>query len=324
MKREHCNFNSEAALIMKAKGPGVPSRETENRIYIHSGNKSLPYFQTPPAFSGGQRGIYLFERRIAESGELTAHTFDDHMFLLPVGVSAVPFQSVLNGHRLRGRIEPWRFRFLAAGDCLSTSWSAPMDSILIGIHPNTLQHLLHADPGHARPELVSCLTAHDNQVLMHLTLALQAYLMVGSPAGRMFESSLLSSMAAQLLASYSSGRRGIADRTMLQRWKLARIQEFVHGHLGSAFRLSDVAALVEMSPYQLCRTFRATTGQTLWQYVLECRVHEAMRRVTNHRTLPLAYVAHDCGFESYSQFIAAFRKFTGYLPSEYRRMLGKR
>lgn len=281
------------------------------------------YFRDSPAIAGGQRGAYIFERRIAAGSHLPAHTFDEHMFLLPVGETAVPFQSVLNGRRLQGHIEPGRFRFLAAGDNLSTSWSAPMDSILIGIHPNTVQHLLHVDPEHVRPELVSRVTAHDNPVLMHLTLALQAYLTGGSPAGRLFESSLLSSMAAQLLVSYGSGRRGTADRTVLQRWKLARIEDYVRGHLGHALTLSDVARLVDMSPYQLCRTFRAATGQTFWQYVLECRVRYAMERIAARRALPLSQVAHDCGFESYSQFIAAFRKITGRLPSEYRRCLGK-
>ncbi|MDE2236237.1 MAG: helix-turn-helix transcriptional regulator [Gammaproteobacteria bacterium] len=246
------------------------------------------------------------------------------MFLLPVGNTAVPFHSLLNGRRLQGHIEPGRFRFLAAGDDLSTSWSASMDSILIGIHPNTMQQLLHADPGHNRPELVSRIAAHDNPVLMHLTLALQAYLTVGNPAGRLFESALLSSMAAQLLASYGSGRRGTADRTMLQRWKLVRIQDYVRDHLRYALTLGDVAALVEMSPYQLCRSFRAATGQTFWQHVLERRVRYAMERIAARRALPLSQVAHECGFESYSQFIAAFRRIAGCLPGEYRRTLGDR
>ncbi len=305
------------------QGGAVRGRDADLRIRIRSGNQSQLYFKQPPMLAGGQRGTYIFERRMAEVGQLPTHSFDEHLYLLPVGHTAVPFQSVLNGRRIRGYIEPGCFRFLAAGDSLSTVWTAPMDSILISIHPNTVQRLVHADPDHARPELVSRIVAHDNPVLMHLTLALQAYLTVGGLAGRLFESSLLSSMAAQLLASYGNGLRHTVDRTVLPRWKLARIRDYVRDHLGHSFSLGDVAALVEMSSYQLCRTFRAATGQTFWQYVLECRVREAMGRITMRRTLPLSQIAHDCGFESYSQFIATFRKVAGCRPSEFRRTLGR-
>jgi len=39
--------------------------------------------------------------------------------------------------------------------------------------------------------------------------------------------------------------------------------------------------------------------------------------------MPLSHVASACGFESYPQFIAAFRKLAGQLPSEYRRIRGR-
>jgi AraC-like DNA-binding protein len=74
-----------------------------------------------------------------------------------------------------------------------------------------------------------------------------------------------------------------------------------------------------MSPHQLSRTFRATTGQSLWQFVIELRAREARRLIAANPSLPLSHIAHDSGFETYSQFIAAFRKVFGQLPSEYRR-----
>ena len=296
------------------------SMQAGSRIRIRLGGKSVLYFQEPPALVGGQRGIYVFERRVAGGGNLPSHTFEEHMFLLPVGCKAVPFKSVLNGRRLSGHIEPWRFRFLAAGDTLSTSWSTPIDSILVAIHPSTLHRMVHADPGHSRPELVSRITAHEDPVLMHLALALQSYLISGGRAGQLFETSLLSVIAGRLLFSYGNGRGSTVGRTVLPRWKLTRIDAYVHDNLAHVFTLNDVAALVEMSPYQLCRTFRGTTGQTIWQYVLQCRVQAAMSQISGRRLMSLAQVARDCGFQSYSQFIAAFRKITGCLPSEYRRM----
>jgi AraC family transcriptional regulator len=311
------------ALDKRLQEIPVAAGGADIRIRIHSGSRSQLYFEQPPMLAGGQRGSYIFERRIAIGSFLPAHTFDEHIFLLPVGQNAVPYKSMLNGRCIRGYIEPYRFRFLSAGDSLSTSWSAPMDSILITIHPNVLQRMLQMDPDHPHPELVSRIAAHEDPVLMHMTLALQAYLSSGGLAGRLFENSLLSSIAAKLLFSYGNGRRSTANRTLLPRWKRTRIEDYVQANLGGSFTLGNVAAIVEMSSYQLCRTFRTTTGQTFWQYVLERRVHAAMGRIAARPALPLSQVAHDCGFESYSQFIAAFRKFTGCRPSEFRRTLGR-
>ena len=56
--------------------------------------------------------------------------------------------------------------------------------------------------------------------------------------------------------------------------------------------------------------------------MIECRVREATHMLARNRNLSLSYVARACGFESYSQFIAAFRKVFGQLPSEYRRTRG--
>lgn len=304
---------------------GLPGRpdQTATRILMHCGNKSVPYFQEPPLLEAGQRGAYVFERRVAIGSYLPPHTFDEHVFLLPVGGEGVPFKSALNGHQIRGYIEPWRFRFLAAGDSLSTSWAAPMDSILVTIHPHTLHRALSTDPDSHYPELISRIAAHEDQVLRHLTLAMQSYLASDRLAGKIFENSLLAAIAARLLFNYGNGRRSNASGTLLPRWKRVRVETYIRENFANPLTLADAAAVVEMNPYQLCRTFRATTGQNLWQFVLECRVREAMRRICNRRALPLAHIARDCGFESYSQFIAAFRKFIGCLPSEYRRTIGR-
>ncbi|MBC7381213.1 MAG: AraC family transcriptional regulator, partial [Burkholderiaceae bacterium] len=76
-----------------------------------------------------------------------------------------------------------------------------------------------------------------------------------------------------------------------------------------------------LSPYHLGRTFHQTTGHSLWQYVLQCRAALARGLIAGRPGLPLADIAVQSGFESYSQFIAAFRKANGVSPGEYRRNL---
>jgi AraC family transcriptional regulator len=178
--------------------------------------------------------------------------------------------------------------------------------------------MLNADPCAPAVELVSRINAHEDRLLMHLIFALQAYVDGGALADRMFAASLLAAMAARLLASYGTLATRRPQPTALPRWKRVRIEQYVQDQLAHPISLAEIALTVEMSPHHLCRTFRATTGQSLWQFVLEQRVRKAMCMIGARSAPPLGYVASACGFESYSQFIAAFKKFAGCLPSRYR------
>ncbi|MGH8225144.1 MAG: helix-turn-helix transcriptional regulator [Gammaproteobacteria bacterium] len=274
--------------------------------------------------SGGTRGSYVFEHHRVAPGEMDVHVFDDHMFLLPVGAAAVRFDSRLNGRRITGAFEPGRFRFLAAGDRLATRWNESLECILVALHPDSIHRALGEETCSAPSELVSNILPHDDPVLTHLTLTMESYLISGRRAGRLFEQSLLATIAAHLLGAYGSGKKGHSRSTTLTHWKRMQIEEYVRQNLSRNIGLDEIAQAVNLSPYHLSRSFRAATGQGLWQFVLECRVREAMRMIRAGRSPSLAHTARACGFESYSQFIASFRRFLGQLPSEYRAVYGNK
>lgn len=294
-----------------------------SRIFTRYADGRMLYMPDDPVFAGGKSGSFLFERQqIPASGRLAAHTFDDHVFMLPVGDSAARFTSRLNGRSVQGLIEPWRFRFLAAGDTLSTSWDAPLDAIFVTLNPDILPHALGEDASAPTVELTSNILSHEDPLLTHLTQAMQSYLRADRSAGKIFEQSLLTAIAAHLVTAYGRGKRGAARNIGLSRQKRARVEDYVHQNLGRDIGLNDIASAVDMSPYRLTRAFKATTGQSPWQFVIECRVREATYMLARNDNLSLSYVARACGFESYSQFVAAFRKIFGQLPSEYRRARG--
>ncbi|MGH8225301.1 MAG: helix-turn-helix transcriptional regulator [Gammaproteobacteria bacterium] len=270
-----------------------------------------------PIVSGGTRGSYVFEHHRVAPGEMDVHVFDDHMFLLPLGAAAVRFDSHLNGRRVTGAFKPGRFRFLAAGDRLATRWNESLECILVALHPDTIHRALGEEVCSAPSELVSNILPHDDPMLTHLILTMESYLNSGRRAGRLFEQSLLATIAAHLLCVYGSGRKGHSRAATLTHWKRIQVEEHVRRNLSRNIGLNEIAQAVNLSPYHLSRSFRATTGQGLWQFVLECRVQEAMRMIRAGRSSSLADTAHACGFEGYSQFIAAFRKFLGQLPSEH-------
>ncbi|OIQ94016.1 bifunctional transcriptional activator/DNA repair enzyme AdaA [mine drainage metagenome] len=293
-----------------------------SRIFIRTDELGLiPYFPAPPVASGGGNGSYAFEHRAVDAGSLGSHTFDAHVLMLPVGQNPVRFWSRLNGRPVAGLIEPGRFRFLAHGDTLPTTWDSPLQGLFLTL-PQALFAQALGESEDTRPiELISRLTPHEDRLLAHLLHAIQAYAMGQRLGGRLFEQSLLTAVAAHVSTTYGAGRRELLRGPSLPRWKHQRLRQFIQEHLSSDLNLNALAAVMNMSPYHLGRVFRATTGKTLWQFVLECRAKEAHRLIALHPNLPLSNIAEACGFESYSQFIAVFRKFYGQRPSEFRRSL---
>jgi len=75
-------------------------------------------------------------------------------------------------------------------------------------------------------------------------------------------------------------------------------------------RLADAACV---SPFHLCRIFRAMVGVTIHQYLTRARVKAAFERVIADPA-PLAIIALDCGFSSQSHLTTAFRAAFGITP----------
>lgn len=93
----------------------------------------------------------------------------------------------------------------------------------------------------------------------------------------------------------------------------ARITETPDGALGTR----HLAALAGMSQATFTRRFKATTGQSLHQYVITRRLERAQEYL--RRAHPsIAEVAFACGFASQSHMTDAFRKKLGTTPAAYR------
>jgi len=276
-------------------------------------------FQDTPQVIGGARHRYVLERQRVEPGRLPTHVLVEHCFMLPLGNQAAPYHCRLNGREVSGLIEPGRIQFRAAGDAVSTAWDASVDAIFFAIHPDELARAMGED-ALARPiQLVTDLTPHDNATLMHMTLAAESFHKNKGLKGKLFEQSLLTAVATDLLQTYGAGKLVRQQTAPLPPRTRARIEEYIRQNLANELSVDEIARVAGMGPYRLSRAFRLATGRSVWQFVLECRAHEAKRIITGRSPMPLAHVAGACGFESYSQFIAVFRKFFGETPSQFRR-----
>jgi len=114
---------------------------------------------------------------------------------------------------------------------------------------------------------------------------------------------------------------GVDGATIVERARHRPLVEDVQALLArryaEALSLADVAAMLGVSAYHLCRVFRAHTGQSLHQHRDQLRLRAALNRL--ERDEDLTTIGLDVGYSSHSHFTAAFRRAFGVAPSHLRR-----
>lgn len=102
-------------------------------------------------------------------------------------------------------------------------------------------------------------------------------------------------------------------------WRLRRVKDRIEADLGSGLSVLSLAAEIRTSPRHLIRTFRATTGETLTDYVARRRIARAREQLADDGMM-IKVIAGNCGFQSAAAFSAAFRRATGLTPRAYREL----
>lgn len=92
----------------------------------------------------------------------------------------------------------------------------------------------------------------------------------------------------------------------------------IDSHLESDLCLSDLAAIVHVSPAYFSTIFKKYNGVSPVEYIVHKRVQRAIELI---RTTPmnLTEIAMSCGFNNGTNFYKAFHKVTGRTPASYRR-----
>jgi AraC family transcriptional regulator len=103
--------------------------------------------------------------------------------------------------------------------------------------------------------------------------------------------------------------------------RVNRARDFLHAHLGSPAKLSEVAKASCLSPFHLLRTFQAAFHQTPHQYLNQCRLERAKFLLEKTR-IPVTAICLDCGFTSLGSFSALFHKSCGMSPRAWRASRG--
>jgi transcriptional regulator GlxA family with amidase domain len=105
--------------------------------------------------------------------------------------------------------------------------------------------------------------------------------------------------------------------------KVRKLQLWVHEHLQQDLSVPRLAARAAMSDRNFARHFTKVVGVTPAHYVCTARLESARRKLEENK-LPVAQIAHRCGFGTEETMRRVFNLALGVAPSDYRRRFSSR
>lgn len=115
-----------------------------------------------------------------------------------------------------------------------------------------------------------------------------------------------------------------ADFTLMQKqskskkclWMMEMIK-YIDDHLDEKLSLNLLAEQALVSPAHFSRVFKKMTGFNLPEYLNVKRILYAKEKLLKTNST-IAYIAHECGFDSISHFHRVFKIHVGMTPGAYR------
>lgn len=98
---------------------------------------------------------------------------------------------------------------------------------------------------------------------------------------------------------------------------MGNVCNFISEHFTENITLEGISAYAGFSKFHFERVFSEYTGMTFYQYLQQIRVNYAQTLLSNPE-LSVTDISYQSGFASCTAFTRAFKKSTGYPPSQFR------
>jgi transcriptional regulator GlxA family with amidase domain len=95
------------------------------------------------------------------------------------------------------------------------------------------------------------------------------------------------------------------------------VMAYIREHLAEPLPLDKLAGSLYMNKYHLCRVFKAATGLSVVDYIINCRIIRA--RELLRQGMRVQDAGEQAGFQNNVHFIRTFGKLTGTSPKRYAR-----
>ncbi|PZE21143.1 response regulator transcription factor [Paenibacillus xerothermodurans] len=102
-----------------------------------------------------------------------------------------------------------------------------------------------------------------------------------------------------------------------------QIKGYIDRHYAEKINLEELADLIPISKSYLAVLFKQSTGQTIWNYLVDVRMKHAKLLLLDQQ-LKVYEIANKIGYENSEHFSKLFKGYFGITPKEYRRAMDLR
>ena len=159
----------------------------------------------------------------------------------------------------------------------------------------------------------------EDSVVWETAAKLKSAIENGQAKRALYLSALSSVLAIELSRCDDNAARDTAlNRGGLACWQKRAVVGYIEEHLGEQICLGTLAQLARLSQHHFCRAFKQSFGVPPHQYHVRRRIEQAKLLLAD-RSISITDIALTIGYSQTSSFSVAFRKITGWTPSELRR-----
>lgn len=110
------------------------------------------------------------------------------------------------------------------------------------------------------------------------------------------------------------------DETQYDTLRIDKVISFLNQNYTRTISLEEIASFAAMNTTAFCRYFKSKTGKSFKNYILDMRIGYACKLLLME-DIGISMISSKCGFETLSHFNKNFKKNTGHVPSQYRKLM---
>ncbi|MEM9540652.1 MAG: AraC family transcriptional regulator [Cyanobacteria bacterium P01_E01_bin.42] len=206
---------------------------------------------------------------------------------------------------------------IPAGISHRCNWQSSVKFGILAVEPAFLKKVSQdwIDPD--RIELIPRFMTKRDPFIQNILITLKNELETSGLGSALLIDSLKTALAIHLLRNYCTvSPKSSNDSEGLARSQLMQVTNYIREHLDEALKLTDLAALVGVSPYHFLRLFKQSLGITPHQYILRNRLDRA-KSLLQQGNANIAEIAVTVGFCDRSHLTRYFKRAFGVTPKQF-------
>ncbi|MBD2608694.1 helix-turn-helix transcriptional regulator [Scytonema hofmannii FACHB-248] len=197
----------------------------------------------------------------------------------------------------------------------SAAWDAEGDFIILGIEPDVFARTINESADGKDVELLPHFATPD-PLIYQIGLALKSVLENNPTNSRLYAETMINALSVHLMQHYSTCKPILPEyKDGFSKYKFKKVIDYINAHLEQDLSLTELAALVQISPHYFSHLFKQSMGISAHQYVIRCRVERA-KNLLLQGNLSLAEVAYKVGFANQSHLNRHFKRLLGVTPKQ--------